>query len=280
MDAHMRITTNLFPGGRTKALTLSYDDGVTQDKRLVSILNSYGIKSTFNLNSGLLKSKHSWISKGVKISSLETEEIVDLYEGHEVALHSYTHPSLETLPKEHIIAEVYEDRKTLEELFPYPVRGMAYPNGTYNRQVIEVLGNLGIEYSRTVRSHETFKLPEVFLEWDPTCHHKNSKMMELAKKFLDEDNKTGSYLFYLWGHSYEFDLDNNWHLIEEFCNLMGNNPNIWYATNIEILDYLKAVKRLVFSITGNCVYNPSAISVWITVNGNSIEIKPGEIKKT
>ena len=41
-----------FPGGLAKALTFSYDDGVEQDIRLVEILDKYGMKGTFNLNSG------------------------------------------------------------------------------------------------------------------------------------------------------------------------------------------------------------------------------------
>ena len=40
-----------FPGGKAKALTLSYDDGVRQDKKLIEIFNKNGIKGTFNVNS-------------------------------------------------------------------------------------------------------------------------------------------------------------------------------------------------------------------------------------
>lgn len=32
-----------FPQGRAKALTLSYDDGVEQDIRLIEILNRHGL---------------------------------------------------------------------------------------------------------------------------------------------------------------------------------------------------------------------------------------------
>lgn len=42
-----------FPQGRAKALTLSYDDGVEQDIRLIEIMGKHGLKGTFNLNSGL-----------------------------------------------------------------------------------------------------------------------------------------------------------------------------------------------------------------------------------
>lgn len=39
--------------GKKKAVTFSYDDGVTQDRRLVEMMNTYGVKGTFNLNSGI-----------------------------------------------------------------------------------------------------------------------------------------------------------------------------------------------------------------------------------
>lgn len=38
--------------GKKKAVTFSFDDGVTQDIRLIEIFNKYGLKGTFNLNSG------------------------------------------------------------------------------------------------------------------------------------------------------------------------------------------------------------------------------------
>jgi hypothetical protein len=81
---------------------------------------------------------------------------------------------------------------------------------------------------------------------------------------------------YVWGHSFEFDRKNNWELIEDFCKLMSGNEDIWYATNIEIMRYVKALKALEFSAKGDIVYNPTAITVWINVNGKALEVKGGE----
>lgn len=80
---------------------------------------------------------------------------------------------------------------------------------------------------------------------------------------------------YVWGHSFEFDRDDNWELIEEFCEYIGKKDDIWYAANIEIVDYMKAAKNLKYSARGNMVYNPSAINVWIEVDGKVHEIKGG-----
>ena len=41
-----------FPGGRMKAFTMSYDDGVEQDRKLIGIMRKNGVKVTFNLSSG------------------------------------------------------------------------------------------------------------------------------------------------------------------------------------------------------------------------------------
>lgn len=166
----------------------------------------------------------------------------------------------------------------MERWFGYPVRGMAYPFGTYNNLVLEILKGLGIEYSRTVKQHENFSLPENFLEWHPTCHHINPKLMDIATRFVGEDFGNLS-LFYVWGHSYEFDLMENWELIEEFSKLIGDRSDIWYATNIEIVDYMKALKNLKSSIENNIIYNPSAISIWVSKDEEVIEVKAGEVKK-
>ncbi|HEX9025374.1 MAG TPA: polysaccharide deacetylase family protein, partial [Clostridium sp.] len=107
----MGIITNTFKGGRKKALTLSYDDGVTQDKRLVSIFNKYALKATFNLNSGIQSEKNYWINKGKTIRRMNIEDIEEVYKGHEIAIHSLSHPHLEDLPKEMLITEIFEDRK-------------------------------------------------------------------------------------------------------------------------------------------------------------------------
>jgi peptidoglycan/xylan/chitin deacetylase (PgdA/CDA1 family) len=273
----MNKITNLFPDGRKKALTFSYDDGVTQDKRLVDIFNKYSLKATFNLNSGI-QSEHSfWFEKEKTIKRMNKEDIGNLYEGHEIAVHGLTHPFLSNLPKEILLKEIFEDRKNLEEMFGYPVRGMAYPYGSYNENVIDTLKACSLEYSRTVNSHEKFILPDNPWKWNPTCHHANSKLNELSDEFIEKDFNCMS-LFYVWGHSYEFDVNENWDYFESFCEKISYKNDIWYATNIEILDYINACKKLRYSINCNSVYNPTAFSLWVEIDGKIFEIKSGETK--
>jgi len=255
-----------FPGGRKKALTMSYDDGQVFDRELVSIFNEYRIKGTFHLNSG------NFDKKGFVSAS----EIKDLYRGHEVSVHTVNHPFLTQIPREEIIREIIEDRKNLESLVGYPVRGMSYPFGDYSDELAKMLPSLGIEYSRTVRSTHGFGLPSDFLAWNPTCHH-NENILEKCKTFKKTPPWEQLTLFYVWGHSFEFEMDNNWNLIKEFCKTVAFDDSVWYATNIEIMDYLYALKNLKFSADRKIVQNFSSVDVWISVDRQPVKIKSGEL---
>ncbi|WP_046176296.1 polysaccharide deacetylase family protein [Domibacillus indicus] len=254
-----------FPKGKHKVLTLSYDDGKAADRRLVELFNRCGLKGTFHLNSGLL-------GTGDRIPE---KEISALYKGHEISAHTCTHPTIERSPKEQLASEVMEDRKQLEQIAGYTVRGMSYPNGSYNSFIKSMLPFLGIEYARTVNSTGLFSMPDDFHEWNPTCHHKHN-LMGKAEMFAGLHKTQYLYMMYVWGHSYEFDHDNNWGMMEGFCKFIGGREDIWYATNIEIVDYMNAFRALKFSADSSFVYNPSAISVWLSVDEKIVEVRGGE----
>lgn len=258
----------LFKEGRRKALTFSYDDGTIHDRKLVALMNQYGMKGTFNLNSGLFGKKERQIINGIDtdFSRIEAEEVKSLYAGHEVASHTLTHPSLTGLPSNMGAKEVLKDRSNLEILTGELIRGFAYPYGTYNEKVEEILSACGIEYARTVCSTEGFELPQDFLEWHPTCHHESPKLMELAERFCTEK----AYLpevFYLWGHSYEFSQKDNWQVIEDFMKYVSDYKDcIWSATNIEIVDYVEAFRKLRRSTDGRIIYNPTGTTLWFEMD--------------
>ena len=282
----MNATFMRFPGGRPKALTLSYDDGVEQDIRMIETLNKYGIKCTFNINSGCFSPEGTVHEEGKIHRRMTLSQSVEVYKnsGHEVAVHAYSHPFLETLPPALAAWEILEDRKGLEEAFDCIIRGMAYPYGTHNDTVVEVLKNSGIVYARTTASTEKFSIPTDWLRLPATCHHANKSLMSLAEKFVNADASRKPQLFYLWGHTYEFERDNNWNVIEEFCEYIGGKEDIWYATNIEIYDYIQAFNRLEWSVDASRVHNPSAVSVWVKAGkhyakSHIFEIKPGETVK-
>ena len=269
----------LFPGFRKKAVTLNYDDGVRQDTRLIDIMLKHGLKGTFNVNSGLFEKEYN----GQTTGRMTVEELIKLYKesGMEVGVHGVKHLSLSHLDVSVACNEIASDRKELESLFGKVIKGMAYAYGTYTDETVQMLKVCGINYSRTTIATEQFNLPTDWLRLPTTCHHKNPKLMDLAKEFLQAEMNpysVSSYpmWFLLWGHSYEFDRDDNWNKIEDFAELIGGKDDIWYATTGEVFDYVRDYNRLEFSIDGSMVHNPSAQPIYYNNFGKFFEIKPGE----
>ena len=269
-----------FPGGKAKALTFSYDDGMKPDIKLMDIFDRHGLKGTFNLNTNRFPTEDMVNPAPYYSRRMTKERTRELFanSGHEVAVHTLTHPFLEQLPANMATYEVLCDRKNLEDMFQTVVRGMAYPYGTFSDEVVEVLKACGIAYARTTKTTGDFSLPKDWLRLPATCHHKDKKLMELGNKFVNETPNRTSWLFYVWGHSFEFDDNNNWEIMENFAELVAFKEDIWYATNIEIYDYCKAYEALLFSVDGSKVYNPTAIEVFFADSslGKTYSVKPGE----
>ena len=231
-----------------KYVTFSFDDGVTQDKRLAELFHKYGLKATFNLNSSLFGLKGGWMQEGkwlnhTKISPLDVKET---YAGHEVAVHTLTHPNLTGETDDAIVYQVEEDRKQLSRLVGYEVDGMAYPCGGVNNddRVAAVLKECtGVRYSRTITSTHSFDLQENMYRFNPTVHiAEGDKMFELAEKFLALKTDKPQ-LFYIWGHAYEFDVFDHmtWERFEEFCKLISGKSDITYGTNREVFSALNLI---------------------------------------
>ena len=264
--------------GKWKVLTFSYDDGVVQDIRLMDIFNKNGLKATFNINTGSYLPEDKQRERYYGRMRLSEAKALYINSGHEVAVHALTHPFLDKLKPDEVLTEILEDRKNIEAQYGTLARGMAYPFGTYSDEVVDILQKCGICYARTVKSTENFNFPENWRTLHPTCHHKNPNLMQLAKKFVEEKPNYASQIwrFYVWGHSYEFDNGDNWDLIENFAEYVGGKDDIWYATNIEIYDYVKAYESLQTSVDKTIVHNPSTIDVWFWHKSETYCVKGGE----
>jgi peptidoglycan-N-acetylglucosamine deacetylase len=272
----------LFPGGKTKALILSFDDGMIADRRLVKLMNEYGLTGTFHLNSNKLGTR----------DYLTKEEVKNLYKGHEVSGHTANHPNLTDLSKIDVIYEVVEDRRELERLTVYPVRGMSYPFGNTNDFVIEAITGLGIEYARTVGDTYNFSMPTDFLRWQPTIHlfgktnyipndtandrRELGQFYQLTNDFLKANTLA---LFYVWGHSWEYEgPGNKWAEVEKFFKMVSKNPEIFYTSQIGLVDYIDAFKNLKFSVDKSMVINLSSINVFVKIKDKVFNIEAGSTK--
>ncbi len=262
-----------FPGGKPKAVTFSYDDGVRHDIRLAQICNQYGIKCTFNLNSAFIAAEPG----GVKLCADEIKQHF-LDAGHEIAIHGHEHKAPGAFRPLEAIDEILTCRRALERTFGIIVRGMAYPNtgilklhkGNTYEGIRGYLEDLEIAYGRSLDGDNNgFMLPQDWLNWVPTAHHKNPKALEWANEFAALDAEAlrtvrrYPRLFYLWGHSYEFHNDGNWDLLENLCQTLGGKEDTWYATNMEICEYVHAYDALIYNADTTKVYNPTATPVWL-----------------
>ena len=226
--------------GKKKAITFSFDDGVTQDKKLIEILNRYGLKATFNLNSGFLGCAGELVRNGVPVrhDKIAKDEIASVYAGHEVAVHTKTHPFLPKLPDASVIDEVTVDHQALSALVGYEIAGMAYPCGGANHdQRVETLvrEHTPCRYARTIEATGEFSLPADSYAWNPTVYFIDTdEMIALGEKFLALETEEPA-LFYIWGHAYELDAWDFWERFEAFCQQICGKEDIFYGTNREIL---------------------------------------------
>ncbi len=232
---------NFKDSGKLKAITFSYDDAVTQDIELIELFNKYNLKATFNINSELLGTNNILIRENKRVAhyKVHIDDVKGIYEGHEVAVHTLTHPHLPPLEEAEVIRQVEQDRLNLSEIVGYEVVGMAYPGGGVNNddRVAEIIrNNTGVKYSRTITCNNSFDIQDNLYRFNPTVYHLDfDDMMKLGEKFINM-TPDAPQIFYIWGHSYEFDYRSDYLVkFEEFLKLIANKNDIFYGTNKEIL---------------------------------------------
>ena len=227
----------MYKNGLKKALTFSFDDGVIDDIRLVELLNKYGLKSTFNLNSGMLSNRRvKWVFRDVKsVRSLYYSEAPDLYNGHEIASHTINHVEPCEVEPIAFYNEMLLDKVYLEALYKTEIKGMAFPYGGYNDEVVELVKKIGHLYARTTKSTYSFEFPSELPLLHPTCRFNDARLFELADEFINSNPKEKT-VFYVWGHSFEFITEEDWIRFEEFCKKISGKDDIYYCTNSQLFE--------------------------------------------
>ena len=236
------MVTRLYPNGKRKAFVLTYDDGVLQDVRLVLLLNKYGLKVTFNLNSLLMEREFTWHHEKIgPVRRLPTAIAAHLYEGHEVASHSCTHPDLTNMTREGILYELEHDRYLLEQLTGQQVKGFGVPFDYYDGIAVDCVRELGFVYGRG--SEETRSYAPV---WDAYrqqagMFHLSEGLTEFVDGFLRTDEELAACI--IVGHSYDLDAENLWDTTEEICRAVSEAADVWSATHLELVEYQQAMLR-------------------------------------
>lgn len=266
-----------FPGGKDRAFTLSYDDGVEADLKLSEILIKHGLCCTFNLSSALF----GYQTPNWPYKQLDEAAARELYlrPSFEIASHSLHHPYLTQIPLENGVYELAEDRRRLEAFTGDLVTGHALPYCSAREELIDAMPAIGLDYCRYGGATHGFQPPKDWYRWQPTCHHKDPELFQLTETFLNMAPRPMPQIFYVWGHSYEFDRDHNWDLMETFAARIGGHDHVWYATNIEICHYLKAAQLVRSTADGSKLHNPTATTIWYSCAGEVWSLAPGETKE-
>ena len=260
------IRFNVFPGGKKRCVTFSYDDGCDNDARLIALLNKYGMKGTFHL-CGISYRDYS---------DEQLKEVGKIYEGHEISSHTYSHCYPSLMPGQSVVREIMEDRFILEKIAGYPIKGLSYPSGSCSDAVAQIMHDCGLYYGRTTKSTRDFLMPRNFMLWNPTCHHRDAP--ELAEKYIAQIDSFLTWpLFYIWGHSREFETEEQWMEFENMLKQLSQTDKIWYATNADIVRYTQAQNMLEITADESVIYNPTALSVWVEKDKKQIvEIPAGQ----
>lgn len=273
-----------FPNWRGKVLTLSYDDGTVHDIRMIKILDKHGLKASFHLNSAQFLPEDGVRERFDGRMKLSEAKALYIGSGHEVAAHGLNHTSLAALTEPEIAYEIIEDRKNLEREFGTIVPGLAYPYGSVSEKAIDVLRICGVQYARCSGRSGNFAFPPAnWLQINSTCHHKAENLMELAEKFVEaKTTYQRNMMFFMYGHSYEFDRDNNWEVLENFAAFIGGREDIWYATPGQICAYTKAFEAIDRSADGHILHNPTSQTLYFMVKGlpgyeeKKLSLEPGQ----
>lgn len=263
----------LYPYGKRKAFNVTYDDGILQDARFVELLNQYGLKGTFNLNSLLMENEFEWTHEsGCVVKRRHTNEILSLYEGHEIAGHTLTHPYMFNLTKEEILYELFEDKRNLENIFSKEVKGFAVPFDYYSDLIENCVKECGFTYARISEESYSFIPGNDFYKWRATIFHCCNELINFTHKFINSDEELA--VFQIVGHSYDLDIENKWDIIENIFDTISKQNDILPMTTIDIIEYLDAMNKV--NITEQLIQNNSNRTLWFEINHTIYEIQPYE----
>ena len=266
----MQHIRKLFPGGKAKAFNVTYDDGVLQDIPFVRLLNQYGIKGTFHLNSRLMEEGFAWVhEKGLIIRRLPPDLAVSLYHGHEIASHTATHPYLAQLSEEAILAELREDKEKLEQWFGCQVHGFAVPFDFYSDRIASCVQACGFAYSRISEESRSFAPQRDYYRWRSGIFHLNDGLQDFVRNFLATDQELA--ICQIVGHSYDLDAENRWDMLEEIFRVISRAPDVLPMTAFDLIDYLQAMEGA--QITQAGIFNPSHRDLWFGIDGRTLVVK-------
>jgi hypothetical protein len=262
-----------YPGGKNRAFNISYDDGVIQDIRFVQLLNRYGLKGTFNLNYGLMHQGFTWVHEcGMTVKRLPEEVIKGLYAGHEIASHSFSHPYFDEMSEPDILKELAADKFFLERLTGGEIAGYATPFLYYSPLMVNCVKFCGFAYARISEESNDYSIPGDFYHWRGSKFHWDADLEAFVDGFLETKQELA--LCQIVGHSYDLDVLHLWDAMERICNKVSRAGDVWPATHLEIVRYLRAMEQIYTE--DHILRNDSCKKLWFRQDNTILCLTPGE----
>jgi len=200
-----------------KYFLLSFDDGTIYDRRFVELLNKYGMKATFNLNSGLEDFVWQYEDR-FPVRRQVLADTVELYRGHEVASHSLHHHWLNTLTPPQLTREIGEDCAALKKLFNLEEIGFGVPFTACTEREIKIIRKF-VRYIRLSELADTFDLPKDPYHIPIHGLYNDADIREKITRFAECDQEDA--LFVMAGHSYELEVLQHWEYMESLLQLIS-----------------------------------------------------------
>ena len=269
-----------YPGFTNKAFIFSSDDGNKKaDTTMMGKFRSYGINAAFNLVGQNYKN----------LTDAQIAEYRTLYDGFEIADHSYSHINMTTsntaVTDDDCIEEFTKSKAILESVFDTTIHGMAWPYTRSNRNA--VLSHVDSVYSYARCSNlekggDYFAAPtSVGNDWIWTCidaYGENIYLNDYLDEYLGMEPARLT-LFSLWSHSYYYDVNNCWNEFDSFLkSYKDSRQNIWNPKPYEYVDYINAVNSA--TVSGNKVVNNSDVDLYVYIDGQEVIIPANSSNKT
>ncbi len=219
-----------------------WDDGVTNDIRLIELLKKYHAKATFNLNPGLHEEKRQeplwvpagyadWSFKGFRCGKVGKAEMLSIYRGFQVASHCWRHENADAHPLPVFVKAATDAKHFLEDLFQQECPGFAWPCGIATPEAADALRDAGFAYGRMVTSTEHVEAYEHPMMLKPSCHVHDGVFY---RRFAEAKARNG--IFYFWGHSYEMlDSAGLWEQMERKLDFLSSDPEVEWVDVIDLV---------------------------------------------
>ena len=220
-----------------KYFVLSFDDGTKSDRRVIEILNEYGLKGTFNLNSGL--QDYKYYMEGKLVERLDLKENVQLYKNHEVASHTKTHANIFKLSDKEALAEVVDDIKALEEIFNRKITSIGIPYADYDEDKINLIkNNTDLKCFRypKIKDKDDFSMPIDPYHIYKNCVYDDIDCYEKIDAYINSDIEKG--VFVLLADPYKIEIYDKWDYFINLIKYIKSHDELTVVTMTEASELL------------------------------------------